>query len=32
MKAGHKFKTRGIIAGPQDEEKQVIIEAYVHRK
>ena len=32
MKAGHKFKTGGIIAGHQDEEGQVITEAYVDRK
>ena len=32
MKAGHIFKTGGIIAGPQDEEGQVITEACVHRK
>ena len=33
MKAGHKFKTGGVKAGPQDEEGQVInTEAYIHRK
>ena len=32
MKAGHKFKTGGIIAGLHDEERQVITEAYVQRK
>ena len=32
MKAGHKFKTGGIVAGPQEEEGQVITEACVHGK